>query len=108
MDQFRGDAVTLDVGVDLFPVVTVVAQRSENLCQGEVREVMRNLLGRQAKTPVLNNRADRRARAPNDRLAIENTIISSDVPLLGRWCHRDTPPFSQVHYTRDCHESTAT
>ena len=56
-----------DLSIDLLTMVVVVRQRVIHFGGGELREFAQDLLDGQAAPVVLDDRADRETRAPDDR-----------------------------------------
>ena len=69
--------VALDMSVDLFLVIAVVTEGIKDLCQREVWQPARNFLRGNAKSPELDNGADRGTCAPNNRFIAKNLVTQS-------------------------------
>ena len=69
--------IVYDTSVDLLPMIAVVAEGIKDLCQREVWQPARNFLWRNAKSPELDNGADRGTGAPNNRFTTKNLVTQS-------------------------------
>jgi hypothetical protein len=85
------DAVLLDVSIDLRLVVGVVAQGIEDLGEGQMGEMRRNLLRGHTETPKLHDRSNGSPRANDDRLPAEDGVVPHDVSVLRPQSHRVSP-----------------
>ena len=79
MDEFIGNSIALDVFVNLFLVVAIVAQRIENLGQCQMRQVLWYLIGRDADSPEFYNSSDGCFRFANHRFSPEQFSIGNHV-----------------------------
>jgi hypothetical protein len=89
-----GNAVTFDVLVNLHLVVAVVAERVKDLRQLEVRQMVRDFLGRGSQPPKLDNGANSGFGTLDYGLAIQQALIGYDV----RMCHKSRHTFFPLQY----------
>src|SRR5258706_5310918 len=88
MDLAIKNPVALDVSVDLLLMVAVVAERIEDLSEGEMGKPLGDLFGRDAEAPILDNGPNRCPRALYDGLAAEDLSVGDDVAVFRGRGHR--------------------
>ena len=96
MDLIVGQAVALDVGINRIPMLLVVAQGIEYLCQRDVRQANHNLFGGEAELPQFGDGAHRRAGTCDDGCALEDLIGADNVRMLGGGRHQGLAPACEV------------
>ena len=96
MDLIVGQAVALDVGINRIPMLLVVAQGIEYLCQCDVRQANHNLFGGEAELPQFGDGAHRRAGTCDDGCALEDLVGADNVGMLGGGRHQGLAPAREV------------
>jgi hypothetical protein len=82
VQQSIGDSVFPDQGQDLFLVILEVAERGEDLREGEVRKMRGDFLRGNTEAVELDNSAQRGSGADDDRLSTDNIKVTGDIAFL--------------------------
>jgi hypothetical protein len=88
MDQFIGHAVPLNVGINRVPVVLIVAEGIEYLCEGHMRQPTDNFLRSYTEFPQLSDCAYRCSSAADDGGTLKNVRCANNVRVMGRRYHQ--------------------